>query len=71
MSAIKKVWITKHDGGLVEISLQSETVEPKGIRINIGERFGKDMHKVIIGLLSIEDLELIQDAINAYLFDIE
>lgn len=67
MSTIKKVWITKHDGGMIDISIESKTVEPKGIRVKIQERFGKDFHKVIIGLLDTEDLDMILEAIDSYL----
>lgn len=67
MSTIKKVWITKHDGGMVSISLQSEHIEPKGMRINVEERFGKDMHKVLVGLLNVNDLNLIAEAVEEYL----
>jgi len=71
MNILKKVWITKHDGGMVELSLQGEHDEPKGMRVKVQERFGKDMHKVILGLLSVNDLDLIVDAIEEYFIERE
>ena len=73
MGTIKKVWITKHDGGMVNISIQSEYVEPKRMRVNSKEVIAgspESLHKVVIGLLSTEDLELIMETIEAYL-DVE
>jgi predicted transport protein len=70
MSAIKKAWVTKHDGGMVDISLQSEHVAIKGMRLKVSEiKSGEptSLHKVTIGLLSVEDLELIMETIEAYL----
>lgn len=70
MSVIKKVWITKHDGGLVELSLQSEHVAIKGMRIKAVEKksgLPTSLHKIEIGLLSDEDLEMIVETIEAYL----
>jgi len=69
MSTIKKAWITKHDGGMVELSLQSEHVAIKGMRLKVLEvKSGEptSLHKVVIGLLSVDDLDLIADAIEEY-----
>lgn len=72
MSAIKKVWIIKHDGGLVELSLQSEHAMPKGMRLKVVETTAGEpisLHKIEIGLLSEDDLEMILDTINIFLYD--
>lgn len=70
MSSIKNVWIDKHDGGMIEISLQSEHIQPKGMRLKAVEvKSGEPtyLHKIKIGLLSVRDLELIMETIEAYL----
>lgn len=64
--SIKKAWITKHSKGSVELILQSY---PKGIKLQVEERYGKDLHKIKIGFLTSDDLELLQDTINEYLYD--
>lgn len=75
MSTIKQVWITKHDGDLVSLSMESETVEPYYMKLKIEERIFPDKptkkypkrHTINIGLLSNEDLEMIVETINKYL----
>jgi hypothetical protein len=70
MSAIKKVWIDKHDGGMIEISLQSEHIQPKGMRLKAVEvKSGEptSLHKIKIGLLSVKDLEMLVEVIEEYL----
>lgn len=70
MDSIKKAWVRECDGGLVELSLISQTVEPKGMRIKATEKMlgePTSMHKVVIGLLSIDDLNTIIEAIENYM----
>jgi hypothetical protein len=70
MNTLKKVWIDKHDGGMVEISLQSEHIQPKRMRVKVTERVAgkpESLHKIEIGLLSTGDLELIMETIETYL----
>lgn len=68
MSAIKKVWITRHDGDLVALSCESEIVDPSYMRLKISELLtGKGMHTVTLKLLSNEDLEMLVETIEAYL----
>lgn len=75
MSAIKKVWVTKHEGELVSISFESETLEPKWMRLHIAEADFPDKaskkypkrHTLCLKLLSEDDLQAISDTINDYL----
>lgn len=70
MSTIKKVWLDKHDEEWVVLSLQSEHVQPKGMRLEVTEKVSgepESLHKLEIGLLSIDDLEMIVDEIKIYL----
>lgn len=77
MSAIKKVWVTKQESGLVSLSLESITPIPEHMRLKVKElafpekptKEHPKRHTITISLLDIEDLELIQDTINAYLYD--
>lgn len=74
MSTVKKVWITKHDGGMVDISLRSEHVQPIGMRVKVSEKvIGEptSMHRVVVGLLSVDDLEMIVEAIDEYLLKLD
>lgn len=67
---VKKVMIIKRDGGLVSLSLQSETIEPKGMRIKATEHIlgePTSMHKIDIGLLTEDDLDMIVEAIEDYM----
>lgn len=75
MSAIKKAWITKHDGDLVSLSFESETVEPEYMRLKVEQRAFPDKptikyplrHTVSVKLLSLGDLEMIVEAIEEHL----
>jgi hypothetical protein len=70
MSSIKKIWIDKHDGGMIEISLQSEHIQPKSMRVKAVEvKSGEptSLHKIKVGLLSQDDLEMIVEVIEEYL----
>ena len=75
MSAIKGVWITKHDGDLVSLSMESETVTPEYMRLKVEQRAFPDKptqknslrHTISVKLLSVEDLETIVETIEAYL----
>jgi hypothetical protein len=75
MSAIKSIWITKHDGGLVSLSMESEIVKPEYMRLKVEERAFPDIptkrhpkrHTISVKLLSQEDLEMIVEIIEAYL----
>lgn len=75
MSAIKGIWITKHDGDLVSLSMESEIVEPEYRRLKVEERAFPEKptvkhpkrHTISVKLLSVEDLEFIMETIEAYL----
>jgi hypothetical protein len=75
MSAVKNMWITRYDGDLVSLSMESETVKPEYMRLKVEERVFPDIptkthpkrHTISIKLLSVEDLELIMETIEAYL----
>ncbi len=75
MSAIKKAWITKHDGDLVSLSFESETVEPEYMRLKVEQRAFPDKptikhplrHTVSVKLLSLGDLEMIVETIEEHL----
>lgn len=75
MSTIKKVWITKHDGDLVSLCFESEIVTPAFMRLKFEHRTFPDnpsvknplRHTGSVKLLSIDDLELIAETIQAYL----
>lgn len=75
MGAIKKVWITDHDSDLVALSLESEHVKEKHMRIKVYEWEFPEVptekyplrHSVSISLLDEEDLKKILVAICKYL----
>ena len=73
---LKKCWITEHDAGFQTLSLQSEHVAHEYRRISAETitsthspyREG-DRHVIVIGLLSVEDLIEIREAITRYLME--
>lgn len=75
MSAIKKAWVTQHDTKLVALSLESEHVEQRYMRIKVWEEEFPGVptskyplrHIISISLLSEDDLKMILTAICQYL----
>jgi hypothetical protein len=73
--AIKQVWITEFDAGLVSIAMESAIVEPEHMRLKVEEQEFPDKptkrnpkrHTCNVGLLSIEDLQMLRDEITRYL----
>ena len=80
MAAIKKVWITQHDSELVALSLESEHVKEKHMRVKAYEWEFPEVpsknnplrHTVSVSLLNEDDLKKILVAICQYLkYEIE
>jgi hypothetical protein len=77
MNSIGKAWITPHDADLHALSLRSETVHPEYYRLSADERVfpanptpeHPEQHVICIRLLSIDDLHMLRDVIDNYLFD--
>jgi hypothetical protein len=75
MSAIKQVWITEHDSGLVALSIESSHVYEKHLRVKAFEAEYPEIpnarnplrHVVHISLLDEEDMKKILVAICEYL----
>ena len=75
MSAIKNVWITEHDGGLVVLSIESIYVKEKHMRVKpyqmefpeVPSKNNPLRHVVNISLLNEEDLKQIMFAIAKHL----
>lgn len=75
MSAIEKVWVTEYDGGLVSLSMESKIVEPGYMRLKIEQRAFPNKptkkyplrHTINVKLLSLADLEMLEEAIGKYL----
>ena len=79
MSGLKNAWLTKHDGELASLSLESKAIEPKYMRIKAEENIfpkkqqsqeavGKPQrHVICIKLLSLDDLEMLEATIGEYL----
>jgi hypothetical protein len=80
MGAIKDVWITDHDSDLVALSIESEYVREKYLRVKIYEMEFPEVpsvrhplrHVVHVSLLSEDDLKKVLVAICKYLkYDIQ
>jgi hypothetical protein len=80
MGAIKKVWVTDHDANLVALSIESEHVIEKHMRVKVYEAEFPEVpsvrnplrHTISISLLDDDDLEKILKAICKHLkFKIE
>ena len=75
MSAIKQVWVTDHDSRLVALSIESEHVQEKHMRVKAYELEFPEVpsknnplrHTVSISLLSEDDLKMILVAIAKHL----
>lgn len=75
MSAIKKVWITEHDASLVALTIESNYVKEKHMRVKAFEYEFPEVpsknnplrHTVNISLLNEEDLTTILVAIAKHL----
>ena len=75
MSAIKKVWITEHDVGLVALSMESVHVIEKFRRIHMREMEFPEVpsknnplrHTIVVSLLDDEDLKKIMVTIAKHL----
>lgn len=80
MNAIKQVWITDHDANLVALSIESNHVNAKHLRVKIYEMEFPEVpsvrcplrHVINISLLDEEDLKKILVAICKHLkYEIE
>lgn len=80
MNAIKQVWIVDHDANLVALSIESDNVKEKHMRVKAYEVEFPEVpsvrhplrHTVSISLLSEDDLKKILVAICKYLkYDIQ
>ena len=74
MSTLKKAWITPWERGLVSLSLESLETDPEYRRLDVENRLfpsPKDpslrRFTTILRILTVEDLQMIRDAIDAYL----
>lgn len=76
MSAIKHAWITHHEGDLVSLSMESETVEPEHMRIKVSEQAFPEKptkknpkrHTVCLKLFTLEDLIKLRDVLDDYIY---
>ncbi len=75
--ALRHAWITKHEGELVSLSFESETVDPEYMRIKVSEQAFPEKptkknpkrHTVCLKLFSEWDLCHIRDVIDGYLLE--
>ena len=80
MGAIKQVWITEHDSDLVALSIESENVKDKWMRVKVYEAEFPEVpsirhplrHTINLSLFSEDDLKKILLAICKHLkYEIE
>jgi hypothetical protein len=80
MSLIKKAWVTDQDYGLVSLSIESENVKEKHMRVKVYEREFPEVpsernplrHTVVLSLFDEEDLKKILTGICKHLgYDIQ
>jgi len=77
VNLLGKAWITPHDADLHALSLRSESTNPKWYRLNVDEHVfpfnptpeHPEQHVICIRLLSVDDLHMLRDVIDNYLFD--
>lgn len=75
MASIRKVWLNPHGGGVVNMGIESCTVDPPHYRVHVRENlFPAEptpehplRHTVNVGLFDDTDLRQIRDAIDDYL----
>lgn len=74
--ALKRAWVTPHEGDLVSLSFESEIVTPEYMRIKVSEQAFPDKptkekpkrHTVCLKLFTMGDLIKLRDVLDDYIY---